>query len=340
MYFNEKDVAQLLNALVPGRKVVILTHKNPDGDAMGSSLGLMGVLEKLGLSVSFITPTEYDHYLGWMKGASKALNAASDTQGAISEIEKAEIIFCLDFSSIGRLAKLGEAVLNSGALKVLVDHHTDPERFASLEFHRTGVSSTCELIFHLIRDLGLLSHIDAEVAQCLYVGIMTDTGSFRYEGTTPEVHRIIAQLLETGIRVSDIHNNIFNQFSEERTRFLGYCLHKKMRVLPEYRTAYITITQAEIQEFGIKEGDSEGIVNYNLTMEGIRFGVLIIEKTDMVKFSFRSIGSIPCNKFAKHFNGGGHPNASGGQSESTLEECEQKFLSLLDDFKSELWKEE
>lgn len=336
MYFEASTVGGLRHSLIAGSRIAILTHRNPDGDAMGSSLGWWHLLRQQGLEATVIVPNAWDHFLAWLPGTDQALDATAHPKQALEVLQAATHIFCLDFSALSRLEQLGEAAMASSGIKVLVDHHTHPEPFAAFAFHRLGVSSTAELIYHLATDLGWTAQLNRETAECLYTGIMTDSGSFRFSGTTPALHRIVAHLLETGLDVPAIHNLVYNNFSEQRMRFLGYCLSEKLKVLPEFRTAYMCISQEECRRFGISDGDTEGIVNYNLSISGIRFGVLIIGRSDRVKMSFRSTGSFPCNDFAAHFKGGGHPNASGGQSNSSLAETEARFLALLPDFKDQL----
>jgi bifunctional oligoribonuclease and PAP phosphatase NrnA len=336
MYFDSHQVEGLAASLATPSQVVILTHRNPDGDAMGSTLGLCRVLQARGHKATVIIPNPYGHFLAWMPGVAESVDATAQPAQALELIRTATHLFCLDFSALNRIEQLGEAVRAAGGIKVLIDHHTQPEDFAAFTFHRLGVSSTAELVYLLLRDLGWHGLVDKDAAACLYTGIMTDTGSFRYSGTTATLHRVVADLMDTGLDIALIHTTVYDNFSEPRMRFLGYCLHEKLKVLPEFRTAYMCITHEECKRFHISDGDTEGIVNYNLSIEGIRFGVLIIGRDDRVKLSFRSIGNFPCNDFAAHFNGGGHPNASGGQSKLSLAETEALFLSLLPSFQTQL----
>jgi phosphoesterase RecJ-like protein len=268
-----------------------------------------------------------------MPGIETTVVAPADMAVAQAHFAEAEVVFCLDFSGAARVEPLSAAMLASPGRKVMIDHHIGPEAWPDLLFHTTKASSTAELVFRLIAESGDEGLIDLHMAECLYTGIMTDTGSFRFSSTTPDVHRITAQLLEKGVNAGRIHNVLFDNFSVGRTRFLGYVLHQKLKVLPDYHTAYMTISAQEQEEFGIQQGDTEGFVNYNLSLEGILFGVLLIERPKEVKLSFRSIGSFPCNTFASNFSGGGHLNASGGQSPLGLAETEARFLQLLEEYK-------
>lgn len=334
--FPAQDVDRLLDLLAIPKNIVITTHRNPDGDAMGSSLGWARILNGLGHNATVVIPNAFDRYLAWLPGTHEVIDATGKPQLAKKAIEKADLIFCLDFGAYKRLGDLADMIIPAPAPKIMIDHHIDPEDFGSVRFHVTGISSTAELVYRLALQMGLTQLIDKEAAECIYVGLMTDTGSFRFNTTTAAVHRIAASLVEKGIDVGQIHNLVFDNFSEQRNRFLGYLLYHKMVVLPEFRTAYMTITMQEGLDFGIGAGDTEGFVNYNLSLQGINFGVLMRESPEGTRLSFRSIGSFPCNEFASHFGGGGHHNASGGRVDLNLAETEAKFLELLPKYKSQL----
>lgn len=334
--FATADVDRLLDLLSIPRTIVITTHRNPDGDAMGSSLAWARILRGFGHSVTVVIPNAYDHYLAWLPGTSEVIDAMGKPHAARKKVEQAEYIFCLDFGALGRLGDFAPYVAQAKAPKIMIDHHLDPEDFAILNFHAPGASSTAELIHRLSTQMGVTQLIDTEAAECLYVGLMTDTGSFRFNSTSPSAHRMAAALLDKGIDVGQIHNRIYDNFSEARTRFLGYILLEKMVVLPEYHTAYVTVTMEEVGRFGLQAGDTEGFVNYNLSLRGINFGVFMKESPEGTRMSFRSIGSFPCNEFASHFGGGGHHNASGGRVDLSLAETEQKFLALLPQYQDQL----
>jgi phosphoesterase RecJ-like protein len=324
--------------LEKSKNIVITTHHKPDGDAMGSSLGLWHYLKSLGHQPIVITPTDYGHFLHWMPGNEEVIVYTEQTEKSIQVLEESDTIFCLDYSALSRGNEIGEWIRThrDGRCIVMMDHHLNPEAFDDFRIWDNHASSTCELVYRFIDGCGDSSHMASQIAECLYVGIMTDTGSFKFSNTTPEVHRIIAHLLERGAQAQMINNKLFDNFSENRTRFMGYCLYAKLKVLPEYHTAYMCITEAELKQFDIQTGDTEGLVNYALSILGVNFGVLIVDRGVLRKMSFRSIGSFPANVFASHFNGGGHHNASGGMSESSLEETEEKFLHLLEEFKPQL----
>ncbi|MFM2376863.1 MAG: hypothetical protein RLZZ165_1960 [Bacteroidota bacterium] len=330
------DVARLESKLQACGPIVITTHPNPDGDAMGSSLALRSVLLKMGKQATVIVPNAYDQYLSWLEGAEEVVNAASKPTEAAALFASADLIFSVDYNSLRRVGELEGMIRSSPAERVLIDHHLDPEDFSQYNFHVAGLSSTAECVYRLMLQLGAEKWIDKAVAENLYVGLMTDTGSFRFSTTTPEVHLIAAELLQKGIEVGTIHNLIFDNFGEKRTRFLGYMLYKKLKVLPEYHTAYMTVSHADGARFDLQPGDTEGLVNYALSLKGVHFGVLLKASDRGTKLSFRSIGRFSCNEFASHFGGGGHHNASGGKVDLKLEATETMFVQLLEQYKDAL----
>lgn len=329
-------LTKLKELLATPQRIAITTHQKPDGDAIGSSMGLYHVLRQLGHRVKVIVPTHYAENLSRVPGAEDILVGPDDLDMAKWDFESADIIFCLDFNAIHRINELGKFVTDSPALKVLIDHHLEPETFEDLTFLDSSASSTAEMVFRIIQACGHDDKITAEVAEPLYMGVMTDTGSFRFSSTSPAVHKMVARLLETGIDITRIHENIFDNYSENRLRFLGHCFSECLHVLPEFKTAYMIVDRPIFKQYYIKAGDTEGLVNYALGIENINFGVLITANDDMVKLSFRSRGSFASNEFAKHFDGGGHFYAAGGRSKESLEEVEKKFLALLEDYKDQL----
>ncbi|MDN5201512.1 bifunctional oligoribonuclease/PAP phosphatase NrnA [Fulvivirgaceae bacterium BMA10] len=333
---NLESFKELLN--ISPKNIVITTHHKPDADALGSSLGLAGFLKKKGHHVQVITPTDYPDFLTWMDGNSEVIifNEGNETKSG-ELIEKADIIFCLDFPSLYRINELGEMVREASAAKVLIDHHQEPEDFANFTFWSTSAAATAELIYDLIKDMGDTHLIDKNIAECLYAGIMTDTGSFKHPNTTKNVHLISAELMDHGADVSKVAKLIYDTNSVDRLKFIGFALSQKLVVLKEYRTAYIHITAEELKRFNSKTGDTEGLVNYALSIEGIILAAIIIDRTEAVKMSFRSVGEFSVNEFARdHFEGGGHKNAAGGKSNLTLEETVKKFESLLPKYKDQL----
>lgn len=320
------------------KKIVITTHHKPDADALGSSLGLAGFLKKKNHEVTVITPTDYAGFLAWMKGNEEVI-IYNEGNEKLSEqkIEESEVIFCLDFSSLNRINELGELVRKSDAAKVLIDHHLEPEKFADFEHWSTDAAATAELIYDLICDMGDRDLIDKDIAEALYAGVMTDTGSFKHPNTTKHVFNVCAELVDLGADTAKVSKLVYDTNSENRVKFLGYALYKKLKIHRELHTAYFAISADELKEFHSKTGDTEGIVNYALSIEGIKFAAVIIDRSVAVKMSFRSVGDFSVNEFARmHFEGGGHKNAAGGVSYQTLEETVEKFEKLLVEYKDQL----
>ncbi len=316
-------------------QVVITTHHKPDADALGSSLGLWHYLNKLGIQSTVVTPTDYGEFLKWMPGELEVVNFEEFEQKGADLVAQADLIFCLDFNALKRINNLGILVAKSEAKKVLIDHHLEPEGFEDYRLWTTKASSTSELIFWLMELMGDMEHLDENISSCLYAGIMTDTASFKHPSTTPTTHRVAAMLLERGAKSNRIFEAVYDNYSESRTRFIGYCLSQKLQILKEYNTALIVVNAEELKQFQIITGDSEGLVNYGLSITGMQLSVLIIDRTVARKMSFRSRDQFPANEFArKYFNGGGHFNAAGGESSDPIEMVEWKFKEALKDYKN------
>lgn len=313
-------------------------HPKPDADALGSSLGLAGYLKKKGHSVTVISPTDYPAFLSWMPGNNEVLVFQQPfLEKVTAAISQADMIFCLDFSNLSRINEIGKLVAQSPAKKVLIDHHLEPEQFADFECWDSSAASTAELVYELIMNLDDKAQIDTPIAECLYAGLMTDTGSFRHGNTTHKVFVVASELVALGANPSHVSKLIYDNNSIERLRLMGFVLNKKLQVVPEYHTAYIILTKDELKEFGSQNGDTEGLVNYGLSIKDIVFSVLIYERKDNIKLSFRSLGDFSVNEFAKkNFEGGGHKNAAGGQTTLPLNETIKKFLDLLPQYKNEL----
>jgi phosphoesterase RecJ-like protein len=320
------------------RKVVIITHFKPDADALGSSLGLSGYLKKKGHSVTVITPSDYPDFIAWMPGNADVVVFHKDRpKNCEALINDSDVIFCLDFSSLKRINELGGMVERSKAKKVLIDHHLEPENFADFEQWDEKAASTAELVYRLIREMGEEDLVDSKIANCLYAGLMTDTGGFRHPNTTYEVFQTAAELVAHGADPSGVSKLIYDTNTLERLRLMGFVLWEKLHVLPEYRTAYITLSSEELKKFGSQTGDTEGLVNFGLSIKGVRLSVLISDRKENIKLSFRSLGNFSVNEFSrKHFEGGGHKNAAGGQTSLTLEQTLKKFLDLLPQYKDQL----
>jgi len=336
---TKDDISKLRNQLDSGKEIVIVTHKNPDGDAIGSSLGLWHFLQKRGNKATVITPNDFPDFLRWMPSNEKILKFDSQTEQSKQIISKAGIVFCLDFNTLSRIEELGEEVKKSNAFKIIVDHHQQPESFSDFLFHDVSACSTAQLVFELIETLGEKNKIDADSANCIYCGIMTDTLGFRISTVQAKTHKIVSELMEAGAQPLIAQENVYNSNSEDSLKLLGYSLSEKMKVLKDYNTAYIFLTEAEHKKFNFKKGDTEGLVNYPLSIKGILFSALFAEREGTLKISLRSKGDFDVNKMARaHFNGGGHMNASGGDLKLSVDEAEKLFLSILPEYKNQLVK--
>lgn len=334
------EISHLKEYLAEPKRIVITTHPKPDGDAMGSSLGLYNYLIQKGHQIQVITPTDYPKFLHWLPNNSEVIVFTEEEEKAKKFVDQADIIFCLDFNSLSRIYEMGDLVRESKAKKVLIDHHLEPEGFEDFRLWNTGACATAHLVYEFIVDImDDRKLLNKDVASCLYTGIMTDTGSFRFRSTTERVHQIVADLIAAGADNTLIHQLVYDDFSLSRLRFLGHCLLNKLEVLPEFNTAIIVITKAELQQFNVNTGDTEGIVNYALSISGIRLAALIIEREDVVKLSLRSIGDFPANEICKkYFSGGGHKNASGGISSEKIDAVREKFNVILPEYQSLLVK--
>ena len=325
-----KDTQALKDFLQSPKKIVITTHANPDADALGSSLGLYHFLNRMGHHVSTIVPNSYPDFLEWMPGNSKVINYEESTQASDDMINEADLLFCLDFSGYGRIKGMKEVAQNTKAKVALVDHHLNPEIVPDFDFWNDKSAATAELIFDLIVDYDGKEAINKDIAECLYAGIMTDTGSFKHPSTTSKIHRTVADLIDLGTDVNKVSRLIYDTNSLDRLKFLGHALAEKLKVDEEARVAYFIIKEEDFKDFRLKQGDTEGLVNYALSIKGIVVAAIIIQRDKEIKLSFRSIGDFAVNKFAEeYFSGGGHKNASGGMSELSLEETEEKFKELI-----------
>lgn len=326
-----KPITELYSQLNQPRKIVITFHQKPDADAMGSGLGLYHLLVQLGHEVVVISPTNWASFLSWMKGADKVLDYEAKTELAKEKIRNAEWLFCLDFNTLSRTKRMEEELIAFGGTRILIDHHQQPqtEMFA-YGISNTGKSSTAEMIFDFVEGSGNDDKINEAMAECLYAGVMTDTGSFRFDSTTASVHLMVARLMQTHINHSRIYENLYDNFLENRLRFIGNTLLNRMEVFYEYNTALITIPQSDLIKYQIKTGDTEGLVNFPLSMQGIKLAAIIIDRGDERKSSFRSKGNVDVNTFARrYFNGGGHFHASGGRNTEPMDEVVRRFKQAI-----------
>lgn len=340
-----KDTIKKIKALLQTpSKVMITMHQQPDADALGSAMGLCLLLKKLDHEVMVVSPSDYPRFLNWMGTKEDIVNYQSSQEAeelAKSFTLNADIIFCLDFSQLHRIADLGEIVRASKAKKVLVDHHIDPEDFADFKIWSTKAAATAELIYEMIDVMGYRSMIDPAMANCLYAGIMTDTGSFKHSNTTKKVHLTVAELIDLGADNSEVSRLIYDNNSLSRLRLLGFALSHRLKVMKKLKVAYIVLDHNDLQKYYAKTGDTEGIVNYGLSIEGVVMAALITERADGIKFSFRSFGDFSVEELAsKYFNGGGHKNASGGKLKCSLKEAISTFEFHVRSYRDQLNKEQ
>lgn len=331
-----KEVTGVREALsrTENTRIVITTHHKPDADALGSSLGLWNFLKEEGFEeVTVISPTDYPRFLHWMPGNEHVINFEEYKEICADIILRADVIFCLDFNDLKRINDMEPMVRNARAIKVLIDHHTHPTHFEDIGIWSTEASSTCELVYQFLKSYKGQLHISRNTANCLYAGLVADTGSFRFNSVTPNTHLIASELINAGAENARVHELLFDNNTENRLRFLGYALLKKLEIIPEYRTALMVINRQELTEFNLQTGDTEGLVNFGLSIEAIELSALIIDRTKLVKMSFRSRGGFPANQLAReHFSGGGHFNAAGGQSEESLEATVARFRKVLPEY--------
>jgi len=334
-----KDIEHIKELLSVPKKIVIVSHRNPDGDAYGSSLGLYHFLVKLNHDVNVVSPNDCPDFLKWLPSQDTIVVFEDNPSKGTQLLNEAEIIFTLDFNALHRVGKVMQEVLeNVSTTYIMIDHHKQPDDYAEYMYSDASISSTSQMIYHFFEKMGTVSDIDKNIAMCLYTGIMTDTGSFKYASTTSITHTIIANLIDKGIDHTKIHNRLYDTNSLNRLQLLGTAL-KNLRIVDEFKTAYISLSQREMNSVNFKKGDTEGFVNYGLSLKGIVFAVIFIEdqKQGIIKMSFRSKGSFSVNEFARsHFDGGGHENAAGGRSELTLKDTIDKFLKIIPTYTNEL----
>ena len=335
---TNEQISRVKELLEHPKKIVIVPHKGPDGDAMGSTLGLKILLENQGHFVHLIAPNEYPDFLKWMPYQEEVLIYDQNPKKCDPIIAEAEIIFTLDFNHLSRAGDMYEPLKMAQAKFIMIDHHQQPDDYAEVTYSDVTMCSTCQMVYHFIESIGLVEKITPQIATCLYTGIMTDTGSFRYRSTTSLTHKVIAHLIEKGADNTSIHENIYDTSSYGQLQLLG-CALQNLRVVEGFRTAYITLSQDELDRHNFKKGDTEGFVNYGLSLQGIVFAAIFIENKaeNIVKISLRSKGTFSVNDFARRFfEGGGHINAAGGKSDLSLQETVEKFISILPSYKTSL----
>ncbi len=327
----EEGIVRSIRSLIgTAKRVVVLTHTNPDGDAIGSSLALALALGKMGLDAQVVIPDGLPDFLRWLPGIERSTTFAYKKEKATEIIDGADLIFCLDFNDPKRVNGVEPLLQKSKATKILIDHHQDPVQFTDITISETWRGSVGEMIYLFINEVLDGDIMDKEIATCLYVAIMTDTGNFNYASSYPEIFHIVGDLLKHDIEKDSIYSSVYDAFSEDRMRLQGYCMQEKMVVLPEYHTAYISLSDEELKKFNHRKGDTEGFVNIPFSVKGVIFTALFVEKKDRIKASFRSRGQFPVNQVAsEHYHGGGHINAAGGDSFANMEETLAGFEALL-----------
>lgn len=333
-----QEVNKVYAYLGHDKKVVITMHQKPDGDAMGAALGLYHFLKKTGNRVTVISPTNWANFLKWMPGCDTVIDYEAERVTAEKIINETDLLFCLDFNIMHRTKNMEKVLTEVSCIKVLIDHHQQPQEEAfDYGISDVSKSSTCEMVYDFIVQSPFKEVLDANIATCLFTGIMTDTGSFRFASTSANVHRAVAVLKETGMDHTIIFEKIYDNFSEDRLRFIGNALLNRLEVLYEYNTALMVIPQKDILKYHIQTGDTEGLVNYLLTIEGIELGALLIDRIEERKWSFRSKGNFDVNVFARnHFEGGGHRNAAGGRGSDGIEQNVKKFKEVIQQYEQQL----
>jgi len=330
-----QDIQAIQLLLATPKKIAIIPHRGPDGDAMGSTLGLYHFLLKNNHQPTVIAPNDFPDFLAWLPGSETVKIFEKGTENCTKILEEAELIFTLDFNAFHRTGEMEHTLAKLTAPFIMIDHHQKPDDYAAYTYSDTSFGSTCEMVYNFISFLGRKEDLDKTIATCIYTGILTDSGSFRFPGTTGNTHRIIAELIDLGVENTQIPVLLFDNSSYSRLQLLGRAL-QNMKVFEEHKTSYTTLTQAELDSFDYVKGDTEGIVNYGLSIKGIVFTAIFIENKDekIIKISFRSQGGFDVNQFARdHFNGGGHSNAAGGRSDVSMEETVKKFENLVNKLK-------
>ena len=339
MELSEKHIVSLRELLArPRLRIVIVSHTNPDGDAVGSSLAWAEVLRSLGHEVLCVVPNKYPYFLDWMPGIDEVVIFKTDAEGrARQAVEQADVIFCLDFNAISRLEILSETIAaNTTARRVLIDHHLQPDEGFDIAFSHPESSSTCYLVYRLVEALYGREAITRRMAELLYVGMMTDTGNFAFSHLTPDLFRAVADLVEKGISIPEIHNNVYNAYTEGRARLFGYAINRKMELIEDGTVAYMSLKENEMRRFQFQQGDSEGFVNYALTIRKVKMSAMFLAHRKFIRISLRSRSDVDVNLFARrYFNGGGHKNAAGGKSYLTMEETIDHYIRSVREFAAE-----
>lgn len=331
--FPEFDTVLVRNKIEQAKQIIITAHKSPDGDAVGSSMALWNVLKEKGKNVSVVFPDHFPENLNWMNGTAASFYYDTDTTKVKELFKQADLVFCLDYNHFNRTGNLQDELKNSKAFKIMIDHHPDPSNETDVLISSTDECATAQMIYQFVELIGLKSFLTVAAAECIYCGLMTDTGSFRFSSVKEKTHRIVVDLMAIGLDHAKVHMAVFDNDSEDRLRLTGYAISEKLKVLHQYGAAYFLLTAEELKRFNYKDGNTEGLVNYGLAIKGIKMAAIFIERENQIKISFRSKGTLPVNKFSNSFfNGGGHTNAAGGSLKCNLLEAETLFLDKLPQF--------
>lgn len=332
---NDTEIDKIKSLLSEKKDIVIIPHKNPDGDAIGASTGLRFYLDNFNHNIEIISPNQFPDFLKWMD-TENSIKIFSEDENCTQKILNADLIFTLDFNNLVRISAMKNYVENSSAKIIMIDHHENPSDYADFMYSVPEMSSTCEMIYHFIDKLGDMDKIDQNISKSLYAGIMTDTGSFKFPSTTHITHKVVSNLLKTGISHAEIHNQIYDNNKFERVQLLSFAL-SKITIIENLNTCYISLTQKDLDRFNYEKGDTEGIVNYGLSIKNIKFAVIFMEnsKENVIRISLRSRGNFDVNEFSKNiFGGGGHKNAAGAISKKTLNQTIDYFKESLDNYKN------
>jgi phosphoesterase RecJ-like protein len=337
--FEYEEILPVIRLFEYPKKIIITTHFKPDGDAMGSSLAMYNYLIAKGHDATVITPSDYPEFLFWLPGNDKVIEYPKNKELAAKLFSEADIIICLDFNQPNRTETLEEVITTSKAKKILIDHHLHPASFCDYTFSYPLSCATCELVYQFIVAMDDSNIINKDIANCIYCGIMTDTNSFRFETMTADTHRIIADLMDKGAENYKIHENVFDNFSFDRMKMVGFCMYNKLQMIPQFKTAFISLSKEDLEEFESTTGDTEGIVNIALAIKDVKLAAFFYETPKCIKISLRSKGSFSVKEMAqKYFEGGGHRNASGGKAFTSIEEAINLFVSILPEYRDELLK--
>tara|TARA_B100001093_G_C26829721_1_gene1015589 strand:+ start:90 stop:1118 length:1029 start_codon:yes stop_codon:yes gene_type:complete len=334
---KNKSCGGLKKILKTKPNILITTHRSPDGDAMGSSLALYQVLLKLGHKVNLVVPNSYASFLKWLPYDEVVIEFEGNEDKAEKLIQEAELLFCLDFNDLKRTDMMFDSLVKSSAKFVMIDHHQDPSSFSHFCYSEPGASSTAQLIFEFIDYMGWIHHVNTDIAKCIYTGIVTDTGSFRFSSVDAKTHHITAKLIDIGLNTSIIHQKLFDNIKESKLKLLGYCINNKMEVIKEFKTSIMSLSSEELDRFNFVNGDTEGFVNYALSIENVIFTAFFVQDKDRVKISFRSQNNFRADLLSKtHFEGGGHVNAAGGIFQGSLNDAVAKFKKILPMYEKEI----